>query len=703
LTAISIKIGTRGSPLALRQTAGVIECLRQRLPDCDFETLTIETPGDKDRATDLRESPPDFFTRSLDEALRAGRIDLAVHSAKDLPCPVADDLDWFWLPEAGDRRDALIGSLVPRVIGVSSDRRLEYARKRFPEAICKSIRGNIHERLEQLDRGDYDAVIMAGVALQRLGLEERIAEWIPLSELDTPEAQGTLAVTFRRNSRRGLAIRNLFIKAVCFVGAGVSAGHLTLDGLRALQSAELCLYDALMDDSVLRHLPPQAERIFVGKRRGAHSRPQEETNTLLCDAVRKGRRTVRLKGGDPGIFGRLAEEVEALEALGLPSRVVPGISSMQTAAADTGIQLTRRGTARGFTVMTPRLQGGAIGPVDSAARAELPVVFYMAVGTATRLAAELMADGTEASTSCALVFAAGSDRESVLRSELGRLAADLEQIDAETLALPGLFIVGAIAADSYRPGLGALGGRRILLTCSEALLERSVQAVHDMGGRPVARPLIALELLPAAAAALRDLQSYDWLAITSPSSARCFHELMLREGLDLRRTPRIMVTGGGTARALARAGLAHDAMPATDFSGAGLIAAVQDQVAGRRILRLRSQKAGPQLAEALRAAGAEVADCILYENRFINHPEAPRFDAVFFASASAVESFAAQWGAGLLADKAVLAIGEPTRRALAAVGVETGLVGGMDTVERSLQALADFYCRNELEKSDELP
>ncbi len=697
---IKIKIGTRGSPLALYQTNAVVEILRKHLPNADFSVIEISTPGDDDLSIDLRLSPPDFFTRSLDEAVRDGTVELAVHSAKDMPDPVADGLDWFWLPNSGDRRDVLLGSLDPKIVGVSSDRRVEYAQRRFPNAECRSIRGNIQERIDQLDRGEYDAVLMAGVALQRLGLEERIAEWIPLAELDTPEAQGTLAVTFRAGCRKGLAIRNLFIKSATFVGAGVSDGHLTLDGRRALNAAEVCLYDALMDDTVLRHLPRDAVRIFVGKRRGAHTQPQDEINRLLCDWVRKGRRTVRLKGGDPGIFGRLAEEVEALEQLDLPSRVVPGISSMQTAAADTGIPLTRRGVARGFAVMTPRLQGGALGSVDSAARAELPTVFFMAVGTATHLTDQLIADGTNGTTPCAMVFAAGSDREEVLRSTLKDLSRDLERIEEDTIKLPGLFFVGEIAAYSFKSGLGALGGRRILLTCSDALLERAVRAVHDMGGRPIARPLIALELLPQAAAAVSRLKTFDWVAVTSPSSARCFHELMLREGIDLRTTPRIMVTGSGTARALVRAGLAHDAMPESDFSGRGLIAAVKDLVSGKRILRLRSQKAGPNLAEELRAAGAEVEDCILYENRFIEYPQQPNFDAAFFASASAVESFVVQWGAEALAGKTVLAIGEPTRRALTAAGVATDLVGGMDTVERSLQALSDYYCRHELEEGD---
>ncbi len=374
----AFRAGTRNSPLARWQTERVIalfeelfQCLENvdATPSSRFQCLEITTPGDADRTTDLRDSPDDFFTRTLDEAVLGGEVDFAVHSAKDLPHPVADGLDWFWLPDAGDRRDALIGSLEPKMIGVSSDRRAAYAAKRFPNAEQRLIRGNIEERIAQVDDGTFDLILMAGVALQRLGIEGRIAEWIPLDELDTPEAQGALAITFRKNDPRMIAIRDLFVNAATFVGAGVTEGHCTLDGIRALQSADICLYDALMDDSLLKHLPRRAEKRYVGKCQGAHSQSQDEINQMLCDEVRKGKRVVRLKGGDAGIFGRLAEEVEALEELSLASRVVPGISAMQTAAADTGILLTRRGVARGFSAMTPRLQGGRLGRVSEDARA----------------------------------------------------------------------------------------------------------------------------------------------------------------------------------------------------------------------------------------------------------------------------------------------------------------------------------------------
>jgi len=682
------RVGTRSSSLARRQTQAVLDRLQSIMPAAAFETRHVYAPGDVDQQTDLRQSPPDFFTRPLDTGLRDGEIDLAVHSAKDLPDPVPGGLDWFWMPEAGDRRDVLVGSREPKVIGVSSERRAAYAQARFPGAVCQSVRGTIEERLRQLDEGRYDLLIMAGVALQRLGLEARIAEWIPIEDLTPPEAQGALAVTFRQGDRRMEAIRDLFVKAAVFVGAGIGGGSITRDGIHALQSADICLYDALLDETVLDHLPETAPRLYVGKRQGAHSQPQAEINRLLCDHVRRGLRVVRLKGGDPAIFGRLAEEVEALEALGLASRVVPGISAMQVAAADTGILLTRREVARGFAVMTPRRSGGALAPVGAADRAALPVVFYMAVSAAPAIAAELIGDGTGDETPCALVFGAGSDQEQVVRATLGTLPGTLAQVDAAIRSLPGLFVVGEIARYGFNTTLGALGGRRILLTCSEDLMPKAVEAVHDFGGCPVVRPLIRLEVLPAAAAFVSQIDQFDWIVLTSPAAVRCFQTLLRQERIDLRRVPKIMATGRGSARVLADIGLACDLYPETDASADGLLVVAASVVRGKRVLRLRSEKAGPALADGLRKHQAEVEDVILYTNRFVPYPDCPSFDAVFFASASAVDAFVSPWGTEPLAGKTILTMGRPTAAALAAHGLTADVTGTDATVEGVIASLA---------------
>ena len=188
---------------------------------------------------------------------------------------------------------------------------------------------------------------------------------------------------------------------------------------------------------------------------------------------------------------------------------------------------------------------------------------------------------------------------------------------------------------------------------------------------------------------VRRIGQYDWAVLTSPSAVRSFGELLRKAGVDLRTVPRIATCGGGTSQELGPLGLKADLEPAADFSADGLLAALAPRVTkGTRILRLRSDKAGPAVARTLTAAGAVVDDCVLYRNEPIEHAERPAFDVAYFASASAVEVFEKQWGAAALKGVFVVAIGKPTLAALTRCGVTADLVPPQATVESSLEALA---------------
>lgn len=695
MNALHFRTGTRSSRLALLQTESALRRLGKQLPSCAFEAVPLLSPGDRDLKTDLRKSPEDFFTRDLDELVLSGELDCAVHSAKDVPDPVREGLDWFWLPWREDPRDVIIlapgralGELPaePRV-GVSSDRREAYCLRRFPSARMCPIRGNIEQRLRQLDEGDFDAVIMAAAALIRLGLQERITEWIPLDDLPPPDGQGYLCLTFRAGDERFTRIRSFFVKAVTFAAGGVgSGGTCTQEVIHALRRCDVCLHDALMGQDLLDHVPVQAGRIHVGKRCGRHSLPQPEITELICRYARRGARVVRLKGGDPGIFGRLAEEVEALDRLGLPYRALPGVTSLTAATTGTGMLLTRRGHSRGFCTMTPRKEGGGLESVGAAARAQLPIIFYMAVSSTAAIAEELLAEGMAADTPAAIVFGAGSDQMYTVRGTISDIA---ERLDEDEHELPGTLLVGAVAGYTYRTELGALQGKRVLLTCSASLQDKAAGAVCDFGGVAVCRPLIRLAASREGSECMRRIDTYNWVVLTSPSAVRCFGQLLHEVRADVRRVPTLVSCGGGTSLELAALGMRADIEPENDFGAEELIKKLRPLVEpGMRILRLRSDKAGASLAEALREMGAEVDDCVLYQNEPIAYDTAPRFDAVFFASASAVEAFASQWGLGLIEGKTVVAIGRPTVAALEKLGARADLTGPEATVESSIEALA---------------
>ena len=668
-------VGARGSALSRAQTAGALDFLRARFPGTDYRVVTVETPGDRDLVTPIERSAPDFFTRDLDEAVRDGRIDFAVHSAKDLPPKIAEDLDWFWLPERADPRDAWVvsgasrgralpggggasrGRALPLRIGVSSERRAAYAKKVYPKAKLLPIRGSIDSRIQQLRDGCYDAVLMALAGITRLyggtppGVE---VVPIPLEELPPPEAQGYLAVVFRAGDARLMEMRAHFVKAVRFVSAGVGdAGLCTVQGQRDLECADVVLADELLGKGIVEEVlgrdkrdPSRCGRVIdVGKRCGAHSMQQAEITRLICDEARKGRRVVRLKGGDAGLFGRLAEETDALTALQIPFVVRPGVSALVAATTGTGLLLTRRGESRGFTAYTPRSTG-----------TETPQVAFMATRMASDEARRLVREGWPRTTPCAFVFDAAGPREEVRTATLGTVRTILPAKEEDR---PGLFIVGRAACGSW-PRLGVFAGRRVLVTCSDAVQDRAVLAVEDLGGRPIRWPLIEL---CATRTFGEEVADYDAIVLTSPSAVRIFFANCT---CDVRKFGAFYTCGAGTDAELRRHGIASDVVPSVDFSAAGLIAEIKKlDLHGKRVLRLRSAKAGMDVARALRRAGARVDDVVHYENRACAPEGAlPPFDDVFFASASAVESFVAHYGAGALRGKGVLVMGGPTRAAL---------------------------------------
>ncbi len=676
----SLRVGARDSQLSLLQAKHAIAHLQKWFGDAlSFSLIPFSSPGDRNLALDLRESPEDFFTRDLDEALRQGEIDCAIHSAKDLPQTLqqlegdaADEtaLDWVWLPWREDPRDCLISTCPhPKTIGISSTRRADWAARIFPNARQTTLRGTIPERLRRLDAGDYDAIVVAAAALHRLGLQERISAYIPLDELTPPPGQGVLALTFRRQDRRLQQLRNLFIKAVRFVGAGVGDAELcTIAGLRELKQADCVIYDALMDEALVRETP--GKTIYVGKRSGAHALPQAEITRLIGQHVRRGERVVRLKGGDPGLFGRLAEETEALVADGIPFRVWPGVSALAAATTATGLLLTRRGESKGFRVETPRSTG-----------THSTDVYFMGLARFNELAKQYSPD-----TPCAIVYNAGAPTQQIQRGTVSTLQTPSRQPGSPIEDQPaGLILVGAAATTRF-PALGPLAGRKVWVTGSPDVAANARTAIVDFGGVPVLRPLIRFEA--AARVKIRPSKAYTHLLVTSPTAARF---LLSQLDCPIQFLPkRLLATGPGTAHVLAPLHL-NVTLPTNDFSSRGLLTALPDDLTGWRILRVRSEEAGSSLAEALKTRGARVKDLPIYRTLPIANVQIPPYDAVFLASSSAAKAWLAQ-------DRPhacdVLAMGNPTAETLRNGGIEPTLVAPVQTVQEVFCAYAR-HCLSE--------
>lgn len=691
----AILTGIRASKLSVAQARHAAESLKEVLPALTFELVPMSSPGDRDRQTDLRAGEPDFFTRDLDDAVLDGRLECAIHSAKDLPEPLRDGLDMFYLPWREDPRDVLIWRFSeylperPR-IGVSSVRREEYCRKRFPEASILPIRGNIDDRLNQLDAGKYDLLIMAAAGLNRLGLAGRIAEYIPVAELPPPEGQGALAITFRHGDPVFNLIRQWCVKPVVFAGAGTgSTGNTTLGVIAALQQCEICLYDALCPPKLLDYLPRQAAGIAVGKRMGLHSCAQDEICQKLLDYARRGRKVLRLKGGDPGIFGRLAEEVEMLDRFQLPFQVLPGVSSLNAATTGTGLLLTRRGLSRGFCVAAPR-QAGSDRAVwfTPAEKQQFPLILFMATRDLAAIAAGLAQDGYAADTPVAIVLNAGGDDSRTVTGRLNNIAGLLPASEQ-----PGIVMIGANASPEflYR-NYGPLRGRRILFAGSETLAGKAAAMITAYGGVPVLRPMIRLTAIPGAAALLPELCAVDYLIVTSPAGARLLMETLSSAGFDLRRLPQLIVSGPGTAAEFTARGIYPEISAAEHFGTAGLLAAVEEKIkASDRVIRLCSDVADDRLTTQLQRFSAQIRDVVFYHNINIagEYISLPEFNDVVFTSPSGVAAFIRQFGVEPLQGKTLGVIGEPTRTELLRhLPLAVSVSGREATINSLLSALA---------------
>ncbi len=245
--------------------------------------------------------------------------------------------------------------------------------------------------------------------------------------------------------------------SVMLVGAGPGAADLlTVRALRAIEGAQALLYDALVAEDILGLAPRRCLRIRTGKRSGGASMGQDEINSLMLKLARRGLRVVRLKGGDPSVFGRCAEEQDYLQARGVAVEVVPGVTAASAAAAQFGFPLTHRGEARRVIFATARVQDGTVteGGWGAGADPETTLALYMARDAAGATADRLMAEGRSPRTPAIAVENAGRPDARLLRTDLAGLAAAVE---AAAPTGPVLLVIGAVAARARAPGLAVTG------------------------------------------------------------------------------------------------------------------------------------------------------------------------------------------------------------------------------------------------------
>jgi len=478
---------------------------------------------------------------------------------------------------------------------------------------------------------------------------------------------------------------------VAFVGAGPGdAGLLTARALELIAGADVILYDRLIPAEALAGARAGAELRYVGKEGGGPFVPQEETEALMLERARDGALVVRLKGGDPFVFGRGGEEALALAAAGIAFEVVPGITAGIAAAGYAGIPVTHRGLASAVALITahedPRKPEQA---VDWQALAAFPgtLVFYMGVRTLPMLTARLIEAGRPPGQPEAVV-ARGTlpDQQTVL----GTLATIAGDAASAGVAAPAITVIGDVAAlhaELAWRAPGPLAGVTVVVTRARAQASELAARLRTLGARALETP--AIRIAPTSDA-LPSLAGFDLICLTSANGVEQLFERLAARGEDARALAgaRVAAIGPGTARALRERGVIADIVPER-FVAEGLIEALAE-VAVSRVLIARAAGARDVLPDALAARGAQVEVVSLYETLAepidpALAPELARADYLTFTSSSTVRFFLASAQPG--ADTRIASIGPVTSATLREHGLTPHVEAGRHDIDGLLDAI----------------
>jgi uroporphyrinogen III methyltransferase/synthase len=412
---------------------------------------------------------------------------------------------------------------------------------------------------------------------------------------------------------------------VYLVGAGPGDPELiTVAGLAALRRADVVVYDRLAAPALLREAPAGALLADAGKASGVHTLGQEAINALLAEHALAGKTVVRLKGGDPFLFGRGGEEALFLRERGIPFRIVPGVSSALAAPAFAGIPVTHRGIAGSVLIATGHeADGGDRGETaagqdwEAMARAADTLVFLMGVERLSAIAEALLKAGRPADQPAALVRWGSTPEQVVLTATLGTIA---ESARDQGIRPPAALVVGEVVRLRERLAWFEtlpLFGARVLVTRSREQASGLVNRLRALGAVPLEFPAIACRPLADTSeldAALDALGSHAWTVFTSQNGVTAVMDRLRALGRDVRAFAgtRLCAIGPATARALEERGLCADLVPDT-FTTAGVLDCLRAAgVDSRRVLLLRADIAPPDLAEGLRTAGADVTSVAAY-------------------------------------------------------------------------------------------
>ena len=493
---------------------------------------------------------------------------------------------------------------------------------------------------------------------------------------------------------------------VWLVGAGPSdPGLFTLKGKAVLQRAEVVVYDALVGQGVLNMIPQEAKLIDVGKRASNHTMQQEKINQVLVDEALKGKRVVRLKGGDPFLFGRGGEELELLVASQIPYEVVPGVTSALSVPAYNGIPVTHRDFCSSLHIVTGHKKKGDLYDIDFEAlvRTKGTLVFLMGVSALGDICRGLILQGMDEDMPAAILQKGTSAAQKRIVATVSTLEAEVKRQGIET---PAIIIVGkvcALAGEFEWYEKLALAGKKILVTRPKELISKMAQKLREKGAEVLELP--AVRTIPISPnekldASFQELSSYDWIAFTSPTGVRIFFDALKKAGKDIRALAgvKLAVIGTGTKNEIEARGLFADLMPEL-YDGQALGAKLAEKCRpGEKVLLPRAAIGNQEILKELnRVEGIQVNDVATYDTFYESQKlidekaefENGSIDYAVFTSASTVRGFAkAVAGLDFSLVKAVC-IGKQTKAEADGLGMETYMAkkATMDSVVECVEEL----------------
>lgn len=475
---------------------------------------------------------------------------------------------------------------------------------------------------------------------------------------------------------------------VWLVGAGPGdVGLFTVKGMQVLKRAEVVVYDSLVGQGILSQIPENARCINVGKRASNHTMPQEEINRILVREAKNGFRVVRLKGGDPFLFGRGGEELELLTKEGIPYEIVPGVTSPISVPAYNGIPVTHRDFTSSLHIITGHKKQGEAYDIDFEAlvRTKGTLVFLMGVSALGDICRALIKAGMDTQMPAAILQKGTTAGQKRIVATVSTLEDEVKRQGIET---PAIIVVGkvcALAKEFAWYEKLPLAGYKVLVTRPRELVSSMAERLRTLGAEVLELP--AIRTAPVSDqgrlySAMKELEAYQWIVFTSPTGVRLFFEEMKKSGTDIRRLGKanIAAVGNGTKKALEDRGIFVDLVPEI-FDGESLGKALCEACKGQeRILIPRAKIGTKELIRALeKKPGLVIEDLAVYDTFYEQQEvidqktefENGTIDCAVFTSASTVRGFV-EATPGLDYRKVCAAcIGKQTKAAADAWGMKT--------------------------------